>query len=83
MVCPSFSGLLLVLTLFWQIRLALTQARIEALEAAIAAAQDEGAQLTIREERLSTLEMLERVAVQELGLQHPAEGQIIILEPVG
>ncbi len=83
LVCLSFSGLLLVLTLFWQIRLARTQARIEALEAAIEAAQDEGVKLTIREERLSTLEMLERVAVQELGLQHPAEGQIIILEPVG
>lgn len=83
LVCLGFSGLLLVLTLFWQIRLARTQARIEALETAIAAAQDESARLTIREESFVTLETLERVALQELGLRHPAEGQIVVLDKLG
>lgn len=83
LVCLSFSGLLLVLALFWQIRLVRTEARITALETAIAEAEDENARLIIREESSLTLETLERVAVQELGLQHPVEGQIFVMDSLG
>lgn len=82
-VCLSFSGLLLLLALFWQIRLARTKAHIVELEAAIAAAEEEQTRLILQQENELSLEKLERAAVQEMGLQHPGQGQIVIIEDEG
>lgn len=82
-VCLSFSALLLVLVLFWQIRLVRCQAEIEDLEAAIRAAQDEGKQLSIRLESSPTLAELEETAVLELGMQHPTQGQLVEIDYLG
>ena len=83
LVCLGTSALLLVLVLFWQISLAHTQARITALENAITAARAENARLMLESERAADLEALEQAALQELGLQRPAPGQIISLEGPG
>ena len=79
----SFSALLLVLGLFWQIRLVRLQEQIDALESAIRLAQDEGKLLTIRLESSPTLEELEETAVTRLGMQHPTQGQLIEIEYLG
>ena len=83
LVCLSFSALLLVLGLFWQIRLVRLQGKIEELESAIRAAQDEGKLLEIRLESSPTLEELEETAVTRLGMQHPVQGQLIKIEYLG
>ena len=83
LVCLSFSALLLVLGLFWQIRLVRLQEQIDALESAIRLAQDEGKLLTIRLESSPTLEELEETAVTRLGMQHPTQGQLIEIEYLG
>ena len=82
-VCLGFSGFLLVLLLFWQIRLARTEARIEDLQTAILRAEDERARLTLLEEESLNLEVLEQTAVWRLGLQHPAQDQIFVLDNSG
>ena len=78
-----FSALLLVLGLFWQIRLARLQEQIDALESAIRLAQDEGKLLTIRLESSPTLAELEETAVTRFGMQHPTQGQLIEIEYLG
>ena len=83
LVCLSFSALLLVLGLFWQIRLVRLQEQIDALESAIRLAQDEGKLLTIRLESSPTLEELEETAVTRFGMQHPTQGQLIEIEYLG
>ncbi len=82
-VCLSFSALLLVLSLFGQIRLVRLQGEIEDLEAAIRAAQDEGKHLAIQLESSPTLEELEETAVARLGMQHPTQGQLIEIDYLG
>ena len=82
-VCLCFSGFLLVLLLFWQISLARTEAHIEKLESAILRAEDESARLTLLEEQSLNLETLEQVAVYRLGLRHPAQDQIFVLDNPG
>lgn len=76
LVCLSFSALLLVTSLFWQIRLVSCEAEIERLETEIRDAQDEGRQLSIRLESSPTLKELEELATTKLGMQHPAQGQL-------
>lgn len=82
-VCLGLSGLLLVLLLFWQIRLARTEARIENLQTAILRAEDERARLTLLEEESLNLEALEQTAVWRLGLRHPSQDQIFVLDNPG
>ena len=82
-VVLSFSALLLVLGLFWQIRLVRLQEQIDALESAIRLAQDEGKLLTIRLESSPTLAELEETAVTRFGMQHPTQGQLIEIEYLG
>ena len=82
-VCLSFSALLLVLGLFWQIRLVRLQEQIDGLESAIRAAQDEGKQLTIQLETSPTLEELEKIAVTRFGMQHPTQGQLAEIDYLG
>ncbi|MCR5576098.1 MAG: hypothetical protein K6F56_03725 [Oscillospiraceae bacterium] len=83
LVCLSFSALLLVLGLFWQIRLVRLEAEIDRLESALRAAQDEGKHLTILLESRPTLAELEETALTKLGMQHPTQGQIIEIEYLG
>ena len=82
-VCLVFSIALLVLLLFRQISLARTEAHIEELERGILQAEDESARLTLLEEESLNLETLEQVAVYRLGLQHPAQDQIFVLDNPG
>ena len=83
LVCLSFSALLLVLGLFWQIRLVRSQEEIERLESALRTAQDEARQLSIRLESSPTLAELEELALTKLGMQHPAQGQLIEIDYLG
>ena len=82
-ICLGFSAVLLVLTLLAQVRLVRLQGSIAALEDAIAEAEDTGTVLRIRMIARLNLDELERIAVQELGMQHPEPGQIIVLETAG
>ena len=82
-VCLGLSGLLLVLLLFRQISLARTEAHIEELERGILQAEDESARLTLLEEESLNLETLEQVAVYRLGLRHPSQDQIFVLDNPG
>lgn len=82
-VCLGFSALLLILTLFGQIRLVKTESRIEALEKAVADAENERVLLQIRISEALPLAELERRAVQELGMRRPEPGQIITAEYMG
>ena len=82
-VCLVFSIALLVLLLFRQISLARTEAHIEELERGILQAEDESARLTLLEEESRNLETLEQVAVYRLGLRHPAQDQIFVLDNPG
>ena len=83
LVCLSFSALLLVLGLFWQIRLVRVEEEIGRLESAFRAAQDEGQHLTIMLESSPTLAELEEIALTKLGMQHPTQGQIREIEYLG
>ena len=82
-VCLVFSIALLVLLLFRQISLARTEAHIEELERGILQAEDESARLTLLEEESLNLETLEQVAVYKLGVRHPAQDQIFVLDNPG
>ncbi len=82
-VCLGFSAILLVLTLFCQIRLFAAERENASLHAAIAGAENERALLEIRTGKTLSLEELERRAVQELGMRHPEPGQIIEIEYLG
>jgi cell division protein FtsL len=79
-VCLGFSAILLVMTLFGQIRLVKTESRIESLVNAIADAENERVVLQIRLNEALPLEELERRAVQELGMRHPEPGQIVTID---
>ena len=83
LVCLSFSAMLLVLSLFWQIRLVRLQEQIGALESEIRTAQDEGKQLAIKLETSPTLEQLEEIAVTRFGMQHPTQGQLAEIDYLG
>lgn len=82
-VCLGFSALLLVLTLFCQIRLSRTREAIWQLEKDLCAEKSEALFLQAERERSLSLEELERRAVLELGMQHPEPGQIIMMENAG
>ena len=82
-VCIVFSLLLLVLCLFWRVRLAQTEERIAALEDAIEKAENEGRVLTARYESSMSLEELDAYARQVLGMQPPGPEQIIYTELPG
>ena len=82
-VCLGFSALMLVLSLFWHIRLVRCEARLAVLNAAVAAAENERVLLETELAAQVSLEALERYAVQTLGMQHPTQGQIIRIEPAG
>ena len=82
-VCLSFSALLLTLSLFWQIRAigreeeaAQTQTRIEELT-------EERNRLQIARAQSPSLAELEEYARRELGMQHPARGQIVTIPKMG
>ena len=82
-ICLGFSLLLLVLTLLGQIRLVSAEGRIETLERQLNEAENTNTILNTKLAAALSLEALERFAVQELGMQHPEPGQIVVLEPVG
>ncbi len=82
-ICLGFSVLLLVLTLLGQLRLVSAQGRIEALESELCEAENTNTILNTKLAAGLSLEALERFAVQELGMQHPEPGQIVVLGPVG
>ena len=83
LVCLSFSALLLVLGLFWQIRLVRCEAEIERLEKAIRTAQDEGKQISVQLGSSPTLAELEEIALTRLGMQRPTQGQLIEIDYLG
>ena len=83
LVCLCFSALLLVLGLFWQIRLVRLEEDIDRLESALRTAQDEGKHLSIRLESSPTLAELEETALTKLGMQHPTQGQLVEIEYLG
>ena len=82
-VCLGFSAFLLVLALLGQIRLVALNSRVEALEAALREAEDANTVLKTRLAASLSLSELERIAVQELGMQHPEPGQISVIESAG
>jgi len=82
-VCLSFSTVLLILALFSQIRTVRTESRVHALTAALTAAEDENTRLKIRAESALRLDVLERIATQQLGMRHPEPGQITEIEYLG
>ena len=75
--------MLLVLGLFWQIRLVRLEEENEALERAIRMAQEEGRLLEIQVESSPTLWELEETALTKLGMQHPTPGQLRSIEYLG
>lgn len=83
LVCLSASAMLLVLGLFWQIRLVRLEEENEALERAIRMAQEEGRLLEIQVESSPTLWELEETALTKLGMQHPTPGQLRSIEYLG
>ena len=83
LVCLSASALLLVLGLFWQIRLVRLEEENAALERAIRTAQDEGRQLSIQLESSPTLPELEETALTKYGMQHPMPGQLRTIDYLG
>lgn len=82
-VVGGFAALLLVLSLFWRIALIEKENEILTLEKAIAAAEEESGRLDVRLESAVSLEELEAVAVTKLGMQHPAPGQIVVMDALG
>lgn len=78
-VCLGFSALLLVLTLFCQIRLFAAEREISNLNTELFAAENERLLLRIKTDTALRLDELERRAVQELGMRRPEPGQIIQL----
>lgn len=82
-ICLVFSALLLVMTLFTHIRLVRTQSRIGELEKEITRAENERIILQIRTASALSPDVLERRAVQELGMRHPEPGQIVEIEYLG
>lgn len=75
-VCLGFSAILLVLTLFCQIRLFAAEREITALNTALDEAENTRVLLNIQMDRALSLETLERRALRELGMRHPEPGQI-------
>ena len=82
-LCIVFSALLVIMALFGRIRLVTVQTEIRELEEAIRRAEDTGVQLKIKRESSLSLAELERIATQELGMQHPEPGQITVIETAG
>lgn len=82
-ICLGFSALLLVLTLFTHIQLVRTRSRIGELETSITRAENERIQLQIQTTSALDLSVLERRAVQELGMRRPEPGQIVEIEYLG
>ena len=82
-ICIGFSALLLVLTLLGQIRLVAAEGRIETLQSELRQAEDTNTILKIKLAAGLTPEKLERIAVRELGMQHPEPGQILVIETAG
>ena len=82
-VCVLFSAALLVLALFSQIRTVRAETRIEALEKALADAENEKILLQIKTDSALSLEELERRAVTELGMRRPEPGQLRVIEYLG
>ena len=82
-VCLGFSALLLVLTLFCQIRLSRTRESIRQIEKALQEERSEALLLEAERESSLSLEELERRAVLDLGMQHPEPGQIVMMDHAG
>ena len=82
-VCLGFSTVFLILALFCQIRCVRAESRIEALTDALARAEDAHTRLLIRAGSTLSLENLERIATQQLGMRHPEPGQIVEIEYLG
>ncbi|MBQ7692820.1 MAG: hypothetical protein IJT29_04340 [Oscillospiraceae bacterium] len=82
-VCLGFSALLLVLTLFCQIRLFTAEREIAKLNTALDEAENTRVLLNIQIDRALGLEELERRALRELGMRRPEPGQIIEIEYLG
>jgi len=82
-VCLGFSAALLVLALFGQIRLLRVRAEIEGLRTALAEAENNGRLAAARLESALPLDELESYALFRRGMQHPAPGQIIMIEYAG
>ena len=53
------------------------------MQTAILRAEDERTRLTLLEEERLNLEALEQTAVWRLGLRHPAQDQIFVLDNPG
>lgn len=82
-VCLGFSAGLLVLALFCQIRTIRVESRIEALERALANAENEKIILQVKTDSALSLAELERRAGLELGMRHPEPGQIRAIDYLG
>lgn len=82
-ICLSFSALLLVMSLWQQIRLTSCEKEIESLQQSVSVERDRQVQLELRLSTQLTLDELESYAVQVLGMQHPAPDQIVYLDKVG
>ena len=82
-ICLGFSTLLLVLTLLWQIRLTALHSELRTLERELREAEDQKVYVQMRQSAQLTLEELERIALQELGMQRPEPGQIIEAQIAG
>jgi len=78
-ICLGFSLVLLVMSLLGQIRLVETESRVEALRAAVQEAENTNTVLKTRLAESLTLPELERIALQDFGMQHPEPGQITTL----
>ncbi len=79
-VCLAAAAGMLVLSLLCSIRLAAVNDRAARLERENAALEEEIAVLNARIESSLSLEELERIAYEELGLQKCAPGQVIHIE---
>lgn len=82
-ICVIFSLLLLIMSLLQHVALTRCRDNIASLQQELAAEADRKAQLQIRLEMSLPLETLEANAIQNLGMQHPTQEQIITLEIAG
>jgi len=75
-VCISFSAVLLLLTLLSNVKLMAVDSRCRELEEQIKQAECEAEILKVRLENRISLDELERIAVNQLGMHRPSPEQL-------
>lgn len=82
-VVTGFSAVFLLLSLFGQIQLVRRQENLARMESRLSQAQEEKRRMQLELAQRCTLDRLEQIARERLGMHAPEQGQIRIIEIQG